>query len=257
MRGRDQLHAALRDRASCRGLRLGPDLVDDHDLGHVVLHRLDHDGVLALRARDLHATGAPDPGVRDVAVAADLVGGVHDDDPPPDLVGQHTGRFAEQGRLADPGRPEQEHAMARLDHVAQDFRGTTHGAPDAAGESDHVARPVADRRDAVESPLDAGTVVARERTERGRDVEEILAGHRGFAESNGAVGEAGLGGPPQIENHFEQRGEVGAPFQRLAQTFGQHAQEEVGPVGVLRRGLHRPGRVVDSVCQGPPRYGSD
>ena len=35
------------------------------------------------RARQhLHAPGAPDAGVRDVSIAANLVGGVHDDDPP-------------------------------------------------------------------------------------------------------------------------------------------------------------------------------
>ena len=41
MRGGEQLHTALRDGARGQGLGLGTDLVDDHHLGHVILHRFD------------------------------------------------------------------------------------------------------------------------------------------------------------------------------------------------------------------------
>ena len=51
-----ELHAALGDRARGRRFLLRPDLVDDDDLGHVVLDCLDHDGVLHLGPRDLHAS---------------------------------------------------------------------------------------------------------------------------------------------------------------------------------------------------------
>ena len=50
MGGADQLDAALGDGAGGLGLQLGPDLVDDDDLGHVVLDRLDHHRVLERRA---------------------------------------------------------------------------------------------------------------------------------------------------------------------------------------------------------------
>ena len=46
----DELHAALGDGARRRRLQLGADLVDDDDLGHVVLHGLDHHRVLHGRA---------------------------------------------------------------------------------------------------------------------------------------------------------------------------------------------------------------
>ena len=73
MRRSDELNAALCDRAGGRSLELGPDLVDHDDLRHVVLHRLDHHGVLEERSLDLHAPGAPDAWMRDVAVATNLV----------------------------------------------------------------------------------------------------------------------------------------------------------------------------------------
>ena len=50
VRGGDELHAALGDRARRGRLELGADLVDDDDLGHVVLDRLDHHRVLQRRA---------------------------------------------------------------------------------------------------------------------------------------------------------------------------------------------------------------
>ncbi len=87
----DQLHPALGDRACCRGLKLAADLVDDDDLWHVVFHGLDHHFVLLSRLGHLHAPCAANGRMRDIAVAADLVGRVHDDRA---LGGaQHTGRF--------------------------------------------------------------------------------------------------------------------------------------------------------------------
>src|SRR3989304_381592 len=67
--GGDQLNAGLGDGAGGGRLEVGADLVDDDDLGHVVLDGLDHDGVLEVRAGYLHAAGAADARVRDVAVA--------------------------------------------------------------------------------------------------------------------------------------------------------------------------------------------
>ena len=87
-------------RAAC-GLELGPDLVDDDDLGHVVLDRLDHHLVLERRRAHLHPAGLADGRVRDVAVAGDLVGGVDDDDALAQVVGQDAGGLAQHRRLAD------------------------------------------------------------------------------------------------------------------------------------------------------------
>ena len=99
--GADQLDAALGDGARGLGLELGPDLVDDDDLGHVVLDRLDHHLVLERRRADLHPAGLADRRVRDVAVAGDLVAGVDDHDALAHVVGQHAGGLAQHRGLAD------------------------------------------------------------------------------------------------------------------------------------------------------------
>src|SRR5207237_10352 len=93
---------------------LGADLVDDDDLGHVVLDGLDHDGVLQRRSGDLHAARAADPGVWDVAVAGDLVRGVDDDDALPHLVREHARDLAQKCRLPDAGATEEQNAAPGL-----------------------------------------------------------------------------------------------------------------------------------------------
>jgi len=73
VRGADELYAALGDRPRGKCLRLHADLVNDHDLRHVVLDCLDHHGVLHFRCRDLHPARVADRGVGDVTVPRDLV----------------------------------------------------------------------------------------------------------------------------------------------------------------------------------------
>ena len=91
--------------------------------------------------------------MRDVAITADFVGGVHDHHAP--RFGQHARGFAQQGSFADAGRSEQQDAAARLDNVLHDIDGAIHRTPDAAGQPDDVAAPISDRRDAMQRPLDA------------------------------------------------------------------------------------------------------
>ena len=67
VRGADELHAALGDRASGHRFLFRADLVDDDDLRHVILDGFDHHVVLLGDARDLHAACVPDAGVRDIA----------------------------------------------------------------------------------------------------------------------------------------------------------------------------------------------
>ena len=66
--GREQLHAALGDRARRVRLEGGADLVDHDDLGHVVFHCFNHYRVLFSGSSYLHAPGMPDSGMRDVAI---------------------------------------------------------------------------------------------------------------------------------------------------------------------------------------------
>src|SRR5437867_224236 len=176
MRGRDQLHATLGDRARGGGFLLGPDLVDDHDLGHVVLDRLDHDRMLEGRRRHLHAPRAADAGMWDVAVASDLVRGVDDDDALREVIGEDARDFAQHRRLADAGPTEKQDAPPRLDDVADDLDGPVDGAADAEGEPDDFARAVPQRADAMQRSLDAGAIVAAELPDVRDDIREVLGG---------------------------------------------------------------------------------
>jgi len=117
-----------------RAPRPRADLIDDHDFGHVVLHRLDHGGVLALRRRHLHPPCPTDARVGDVAVAGNLVGCVDDDDA---LVQSSAStRAASRSRvvLPTPGRPAAGRC-AGLDDIADDVDGSVDRPSDAAGQT--------------------------------------------------------------------------------------------------------------------------
>ena len=87
MGGGYQLDAPLCDSPGGGGLFLGAHLVDDDDLGHVVLNGLDHHRVLAGRGGHLHAPGSADCGMRHVPIAGNLIGGVNDYHPLPRTFG--------------------------------------------------------------------------------------------------------------------------------------------------------------------------
>ena len=243
----DELHAALGDGARRQRLRLGADLVDDHDLGHVVLDGFDHDGMLPLRRRHLHAPGAADAGVRNVAVAGDLIRGVDDHHAPVEIVGQDARRLAQQGRLADARASQQQHAAAGFDHVAHDLDGAVDGAAHAAGEPDDLAQPIAQCRDPVQRALDPGPVVFRERADPGRHVVEVLARHRISTQLDRAPWEARLRLAAEVEHHFQQRREVVQRLDFIPHARRQHHEQQIEVVGDLYpRGVT--GRLHSSTC---------
>ena len=65
----------------------------------MILHCLDHHLVLLIRVWDLHAPRAPDARVRHVAVAADLIGRVDDDNALAEVVGAQARQLTDCGRL--------------------------------------------------------------------------------------------------------------------------------------------------------------
>ena len=173
MRGRDELHATLGDGARGGCLELRADLVDDDDLGHVVLDRLDHHRVLKQRRPHLHATRAPDPRMRDVAVPADLVRRVDYHHALAQLVSEQARALAQHRGLADAGPSQQKNALAADHDVADDLARAGDRTPDAHGEPGDPARTVADRGHAVEGALDAGAVVVAELADVVGDVFEV------------------------------------------------------------------------------------
>ena len=158
----DELHAALGDRAGRLGLLLGADLVDDDDLGHVILDRFDHDRVLQRGGRHLHPPRTADAGMRDVAITRDLVRGIDDDDALLQIVGEDARHLTKERRLSDAGPAKEQDALLRLHHVADDLHRPVHRAAHAQGEPDDRAGTIPERADAVERALDPGAVVSPE-----------------------------------------------------------------------------------------------
>ena len=115
-----------------------------------------------------------------------------------------TGGLAQQGRLADSGAPEQQHAFGAGEEVAHDGDRAAHGASDSAGEPDDVTAPVPQRGDAVERFGDPGAIVGPEAADAGDGEIDVLAGDRLLAERARAVGVACLGCSAEIEDDLEE-----------------------------------------------------
>ncbi len=202
--GADQLHATLGDGARGQRLELRADLVDDDDLGHVVLDSLDHDRVLQVGCTHLHAPGAADARVGDVAVAGDLVGGIDDDDALVQVIRQHARGLAQHRRLADAGAAHDEDGLARFHEVVHDLDGAEDSASDPAGQAHDLAVAIADGADAMQRTLDAGAVVLTEGTHVVDHVLDVLGADLALREDLLATAaETGLRLAAQVHDHLD------------------------------------------------------
>ena len=200
MRRANQLHAALRNCARSQRLLFAPDLVNHNRLGVVVLHRFNHHLMLARRVGHLHAPRPPHRRMRNVAVAANLVGGVHHHHAP--ALGQHTRRFAQHGGLAHARPPQQQNAFAREHQVFNNLRRAIHRAPHAARQPDDFSLPVANGRDAVQRALDAGTVVRIKLAQAGHHCLNVCDGQLGFCKLHLAAQVTRCRHAPHIHHHL-------------------------------------------------------
>ena len=223
--GAHQLDPAFGDCARRRGLQLAADLVDDDDLRHVVFDRLDHNLVLELRPGHLHPPGLADGRMGDVAVPADLVGGVHHDHP--GAFAQDAGGLAQQRGLADARPAQQQDALPGLGDVFDDVDDAVDGASHAAGQADDAPLPVANTRDAMQGALDARAVITGELADAGDHVAQILFADLAGAQPQLVIDETRFGQPAQIHDDFQQV----VALVRLAQgpldRWGQHLQQSI------------------------------
>jgi hypothetical protein len=140
----------------------------------MILNRLDHYRMLSLDRGDLHATGATDRRVGDVAVAGNLIGGVDDDHAA--SFGGEPGRLAQDGRLPDTGSAEEENGAARTNLIGDDLSGTRDRPPDATGEANDHAGAISDGANPVQGATNPGPVVAAEATDAALHGGEVVAG---------------------------------------------------------------------------------
>ena len=184
---------------------------------------LDHDLVLQERARDLHAARLADGGVRDVAVAADFIGGVDDDDAL--LFAQHARSLTQQRGLAHARASQQEHALALFDDVLDDVDRAEDGPSHAAGQPDDFRLAVANGRDAVQGALDTRAVVFPEIPDAMHDKIELRGGDFGLAQIGLVIGVTRLGLASEVEHDFQQRIKMACFSQRPCQRRRQDVQQ--------------------------------
>jgi hypothetical protein len=115
--------------------------------------------------------------MRNVAIATDLVRGIDDHDPFSKIVSEHTTNLAEHRCLAHTGSPEEKDALPQLDYVTNDVTGPVNRSSDAQSQTDHFSCSVPQRGDSMERALDAGTIVASERTDVRNHIRQVLSGH--------------------------------------------------------------------------------
>jgi len=139
--------------------------------------------------------------MRHVTIAADLVGGIDDDDAL--FLRQDAGDFAQHGRLADARRPQHEQALPARDQVLDDVDGAVNGTPDAACQPDDLVATVADGADTMQRALHAGAVVGIEFANPAFHLVEVFAGDFLIGEDNFAIDIAGGGQTAQVEYHFQ------------------------------------------------------
>eukprot|EP00982_Pelagococcus_subviridis_P005935 29905-Pelagococcus_subviridis.AAC.4 len=181
--------------------------------------------VLRRRLGDLHPARAADRGVRDVAVAADLVARVDDDHALAELVAQHARHLSDHRRLPHPGPPEKQTRFARAEQVLYHVDVAVHRASDPAGQPDDLPGAVAYARYPVQRPLDPGAVVAAEIADARLRLAQILRRHGRRAKAlvrDGVADEARDGTPPEVEDHLDEARAVRVAHQHLAHVRREH-----------------------------------
>ena len=221
-----QLHPPLGNSSGGGGLLRRPHLVNDDDLRHMILHRLNHHPVLLGGRRHLHPPGVADGGMGNVPVPGNFVGSVHDDNPLARLVGQHPRHLPQHRRLAHPGAPQQQDIFAAVREILNHLDGAENGAPHPAGDAHHAAAAVADGRNAMQRPFHTRPVVAAEMADAVHNVLQIGAAHRRIIQHHIAVGKARLRRPAQIQDNLQQVVQV-LPFPQRRQQLARQRRQQL------------------------------
>src|SRR5690606_4712028 len=178
---------------------------------------------IALRMRHLHASRLADGGMRHIAIAADLVRSVDDDD----AAGfrQNARGFAQHRRFANARRAEQEHALAGFDQVLQDRDRTVYRAPDTCRQADYIAPPVANGGNAMQRALHASPVIGGEAADPGDNRVDVVAGDFVFTQNDFAIDISRRRHAPQVEDDLKQVVRVTQRIEPLVQMTRQHTLE--------------------------------
>src|SRR5207248_113158 len=157
----------------------------------------DHHRVLHRRRWHLHAPRAANRGMRNIAVATDLIRRIDDHDALAQIIGKYARRFAQQSGLANARPPHHEDAAAGFDDVADDGDGAEDGATDATRDADDPPFAIPNCRDTVQRALDASPVVVAKGADSLDDIVDVFFGYRVSREKDLATRHPRLGLPPE------------------------------------------------------------
>jgi hypothetical protein len=191
----DERHATLGDRPRRGRLGLRPDLVDDDDLRHVVLHRFNHHRVLQGGIRYLHASSHADSRMRHVPVTRDFVGGIDDDHALP-LLREYASTLTQHRRLADSGPAQQTDRLPAAQHIEENVDRSVDRATDPARQADDLPGTIANRTNPMQRLFDAGSIVGSEPGDTRACMLNIFRTHRRLAQIDDILFEARLRGAP-------------------------------------------------------------
>jgi len=229
VRRADELNAALGYGTCGDGFQFTTDLVDHDDLGIVVLDRLDHHFVLECRFTDLHATGAADGRMGNIAVAGDLVRRVDNYDAL--LLRQDASSLTQHGGFANGRTSDQQDALAAKDNVLNDVDGAVNGAPHTTSQSYDGFVSIANGGDAMQRSFDSAAIICVETADSRDDVIQRLSLNLPVAQFALPVHVTRGGYATKIQDDFKQFVLAVDFFEFLRDLGWQHGQEIINVVG--------------------------
>ena len=143
----NELDAAFRDRSGSCSFGFAPDLVDDDHLRVVIFHGFDHHLMLKHGLAHLHTARFSHCRMRHIAITADFIGGIHDDNAL--RLSNDARGFTQQSGLTHTRTSKDQHGLARFDNILDDIHCAIDSAPNAQRKSNNGRASVADGRDTM------------------------------------------------------------------------------------------------------------
>jgi hypothetical protein len=170
----------------------------------MVLDCFDHHAMLIGWRRHLHAPGASNRRVRNIAVTGDLIGCIDDHHSLVQFVGKNASGFPQKRRLSDTWATEEQHALAGLDEVAHDGNCSEDSATNSAGKPDNFAGAIADSGDAMKRSFYTGSIVPAKRSNAFGNKCEILAIYFTIRQRHFPALEPRFGCSPQVHDDLDE-----------------------------------------------------
>jgi hypothetical protein len=202
----NELDATFGDRSRGGRFEFGANFVNHDDFGHVVFDCFNHDCVLHRGRGHLHAARAADRGMRDIAVAADLIRGVNDNDTLVRVIGEDASDFTQHSGLANAWPAEEQRALAAHNEILDHADRSVDSTPDPACEPDNLSAPVPDAGDAMERAFDSRAVIEPEFADVFDHELEVRFADFFMAEYNFAARVPCFGEAAEIHDDFQQAG---------------------------------------------------